>query len=88
MHPSFICPVRSPAHQARLTWKEGSFKTDQVHHTCLQALGDGLDPVVSEHHRLRQAEVELLLQGQNRSMGTGKREQILQQLHELLLRMV
>lgn len=40
-----------------------------VHQACPEALCEGLDPVVSQHHSLRQAEVELLLLAQNHTVG-------------------
>lgn len=42
-----------------------------VHQAGPEATVEGLDPVVSEHHRLREAEVELLLRGPNCPAGPG-----------------
>ena len=53
-----------------------------------EALCEGLDPVVSQHHRLGQAEVELLLLGQIHPPVARSGEQLLQHLLKLLLRMV
>lgn len=55
---------------------------------CPEALCEGLDPVVSKHHSLRQTEMELLLWAQNHTTGPCSWEELLQQLSELLLRMV
>lgn len=59
-----------------------------VHKACPEALCEGLDPVVSQHHSLRHAQVELLLRLQNYAVGPCYWEQLLQQVPELLLRMV
>lgn len=53
-----------------------------------EALCEGLDPVVSQHHSLRQTQVELILQAQNHTVDPRYWEQLLQQLSKLLLRMV
>lgn len=45
--------------------------------TSLETLSEGLDPVVSQHHRLRQAEVELFLWGQIHTTGPGFFQQLL-----------
>ena len=42
-------------------WVFSNGKPLAVHQACSEALCEGLDPVVSQHHSLRQAEVELLL---------------------------
>lgn len=70
------CPTNDLLHTLYMPCKEwdppvyGYFnKPLAVHQACPEALCEGLDPVVSQHHRLRQAEVELLLRGQSRTAG-------------------
>lgn len=46
---------------------------------------EGLNPVVAQHHALREAQVELLHGSQRRHEGAGVGHEQLQQLQELLL---
>lgn len=52
-----------------------------------EALCERLDPVMSQHHRLREAEVELLLQAQVHTMSLGYREHPIEKLCKFLLRL-
>lgn len=68
--------------------KHSLSKPSAVQQAFPEALREGLNPVMSQHHSLRHTQVELLLWVQNHSVGLGYREQLLQQLYEFVLRMV
>lgn len=53
-----------------------------------EALCERLDPVMSQHHCLRDAEVELLLRAQNHAVSLGYGENPVQELCKVLLRLV
>lgn len=63
-------------------------KPSAVQQAFPEALREGLNPVMSQHHSLRHTQVELLLWVQNHSVALGYSEQLLQQLYEFVLRMV
>lgn len=68
--------------------KHSLSKPSAVQQAFPEALREGLNPVMSQHHSLRHTQVELLLWVQNHSVGLGYSEQLLQQLYEFVLRMV
>lgn len=58
-------------HRLVLLKKQSRSKPSAVQQAFLEALHEGLNPVMSQHHSLGQTQVKLLLWTQNHTVGLG-----------------